>query len=162
MRKIRDMHEIYKLSDLDKRILEVLYKDARSPVSEISDQIDEPASTIRGRIKRMEAAGVIEAYQPIINPKVLGYLIKAIVIIRRDSGGHVNDISHHLETIPGLTRFQNPLGDVDGLLTIWARDVDELGETIRRINQIEGVLRTETLVLLEEKQFLPPNQIISG
>ncbi len=155
------MHETYKLSNLDKRILEVLYKDARVPVSEIADQIDEPASTIRGRIRRMEAEGVIEAYQPIINPKKLGYLIKAIVIIRRDSGGHVNELSAHLEEIPGLTRFQNPLGDVDGLLTIWAKDVDELGSIIRRINLIEGVLRTETLVLLEEKQFLPPNQIIS-
>ncbi len=154
------MNEVYTLSPLDKRILETLYTDARKPVSEIADDIDEPASTIRGRIKRMEAAGVIESYQPIINPKKLGYTIKAIVIIRRDSGGHIEGLSHHLSKIPGLTRFQNPLGDVDGLLTIWAKDVDQLGEIIRQINLIGGVLRTETLVLLEERQFLPPNKII--
>lgn len=148
---------MYKLSPLDKNILEVLYQDARQPISEISEKLQEPASTIRGRLKRLESTGIISGYLPILDPKKLGFDLTAVVLLRRDSGGHVNDVIPLLKDLPGIVHFQNPLGDVDGLLTIWAKNINSLSEVIRELNRIEGVIRTETLVILEEQRFLPPN-----
>lgn len=146
-----------KLSPLDKKILEVLYQDARQPISEIADTLQEPASTIRGRLKRLEQTGIIAGYLPIIDPRQLGFDLTAVVLLRRDSGGHVNDVIPLLKDLPGIVHFQNPLGDVDGLLTIWAKNINSLSDVIRKLNRIEGVIRTETLVILEEERFLPPN-----
>ena len=146
-----------KLSPLDKKILEVLYQDARQPISEIAEKLQEPASTIRGRLKKLEQTGIIAGYLPIIDPKQLGFDLTAVVLLRRDSGGHVNDVIPLLKDLPGIVHFQNPLGDVDGLLTIWAKNINSLSEVIRELNRIEGVIRTETLVILEEQRFLPPN-----
>ena len=151
------MTQPHKLSDLDKRIIEVLYQDARAPISEIADKLQEPASTIRGRLKRLEQTGIISGYLPILEPKALGVDLTAVVMLRRDSGGHVNDVIPLLKDLPGIVHFQNPLGDVDGLLTIWAKNINNLSEVIRELNRIEGVIRTETLVILEEERFLPPN-----
>ncbi len=151
------MNQPHKLSELDKRIIEVLYQDARAPISEIADKLQEPASTIRGRLKRLETTGIISGYLPILEPKALGFDLTAVVILRRDSGGHVNDVIPLLKDLPGIVHFQNPLGDVDGLLTIWAKNINNLSEVIRELNRIEGVIRTETLVILEEERFLPPN-----
>lgn len=148
---------MHKLSTLDKNILEVLYQDARQPISEIAEKLQEPASTIRGRIKRLESTGIISGYLPIIDPKKLGFDLTAVVLLRRDSGGHVNDVIPLLKDLPGIVHFQNPLGDVDGILTIWAKNINSLSEVIRELNRIEGVIRTETLVILEEQRFLPPN-----
>ncbi len=143
------------LSPLDKMILKLLYQDARRPISEIAQQLNEPASTIRGRIKRLESTGVIAGYLPVLNPKKLGFGLTAVVILRRDSGGHVEDVVPLLKDLPGMVHFQNPLGDIDGLLTIWAKDLEQLSDVIRSLNRIEGVKRTETLVILEEHRFLP-------
>ena len=148
---------MHKLSPLDKNILEVLYQDARQPISEIAEKLQEPASTIRGRLKRLESSGIIAGYLPIIDPKQLGFDLTAVVLLRRDSGGHVNDVIPLLKDLPGIVHFQNPLGDVDGILTIWAKNINKLSEVIRELNRIEGVIRTETLVILEEERFLPPN-----
>jgi Lrp/AsnC family leucine-responsive transcriptional regulator len=148
---------MHKLSPLDKSILEVLYQDARQPISEIAEKLQEPASTIRGRLKRLETTGIVSGYLPIIDPKKLGFDLTAVVMLRRDSGGHVNDVIPFLKDVPGIVHFQNPLGDVDGLLTIWAKNINSLSEVIRELNRIEGVIRTETLVILEEQRFLPPN-----
>ena len=145
------------LSPLDKRILQILYQDARQPISEIAQKLEEPSSTIRGRLKRLETSGVISGYLPILDPKKLGFDLTAVVLLRRDSGGHINDVIPLLENLPGIVHFQNPLGDVDGILTIWAKNIEKLSDVIRQLNRIEGVLRTETLVILEEKRFLPPN-----
>lgn len=144
-----------KLSPLDKTILKLLYQDARQPISEIAQKLNEPASTIRGRIKRLESTGVISGYLPVLNPKKLGFDLTAVVILRRDSGGHVEDMVPLLENLPGMVHFQNPLGDIDGLLTIWAKNIEDLSDVIRALNRIEGVKRTETLVILEEHRFLP-------
>ena len=49
-----------------------------------------------------------------------------------------------------------PLGHLDGLITVWARNVEDLGEIIAYINTLPGVVRTETLVVLTDEEYPPP------
>ncbi len=144
------------LTELDKKILNVLLQDARMPLAEIAATLAEPASTVRGRLRRLEASGVIAGYQPILDPKQLGYDIQAVVVIQRDTNGQIQNILPHLEDIPNVTRLIHPLGNIDGLITVWARNIDDLAGIISKINEVPGVIRTETLVVLNDKSFAPP------
>ncbi len=144
------------LTELDKKILKVLLDDARLPLAEIAATLNEPASTVRGRLRRLEASGVIAGYQPILNPKELGYDIQAVVLIQRDTNGQIQSIMPHLANIPNVIRLIHPLGNIDGLITVWARNIDDLATIINKINDVPGVIRTETLVVLNDKQFPPP------
>lgn len=144
------------LTTLDKKIIRILFEDARTPLAEIAAQLDEPASTVRGRLRRLESSGVIAGYRPILKPKKLGYDIQAVVQIQRDTNGQIEAILPDLEQIPNVIHLVHPLGNIDGLITVWAKNIDELAGIIGRINDIPGVIRTESLVVLNERSFPPP------
>ena len=143
------------LTPLDKKILNILFHDARIPLAEIAATLNEPASTVRGRLRRLESTGVIAGYRPVLNPKKLGYDVQAVVQMQRDTNGQIEAILPHLEDIPNVIHLVHPLGNIDGLITVWARNIDELAGIIGRINNIPGVIRTETLVVLNERTFPP-------
>ena len=153
-RKGKQMQMI--LAELDRKILQILFRDARTPISDIAAEINEPASTVRGRLRKLESSGAIEGYRPVLNPSLLGYQIKAIVQIQRDTTGLPESIITPLKKIPQITHVVVPLGNIDGLITVWASSIQELGEIIREINHISDVVRTETLVVLHEEEMLPP------
>ena len=144
------------LTYLDKQILGILFEDARTPVSEIAARLDEPVSTVHGRMRRFKSSGLIQTYRPVLDPKKLGYDVQAVVQFQRDTNGQIDSILPFLEKIENVVRFIHPLGNIDGLVTVWAKNIDELASVINQINDIPGVVRTETLVILDEKQFAPP------
>ena len=76
--------------------------------------------------------------------------------LQRDTNGQINSILPHLEKIDNVVNFIHPLGTIDGLVTVWVKTIDELAQVIDQINDIPGVVRTETLVVLTEAQFNPP------
>ena len=145
-----------KLTPLDKKILQILFEDARTPLTEIAATLGEPASTVRGRLRRLESSGVIAGYRPVIDPKKLGYDIQAVVQMQRDTNGQIEAILPHLEDIPNVIHLVHPLGNIDGLITVWAQNIDELAAIIGRINNIPDVTRTETLVVLNQRTFPLP------
>ena len=144
------------LTYLDKQILGILFEDARTPVSEIAARLDEPVSTVHGRMRRFKSSGLIKTYRPVLDPKKLGYDVQAVVQFQRDTNGQIDSILPYLERIENVIHFVHPLGNIDGLVTVWVKNIDELADVINRINDIPGVVRTETLVVLDEKQFPPP------
>lgn len=144
------------LTCLDKQILSILFEDARTPVSEIAARLDEPVSTVHGRMRRFKNSGLIQTYRPVLDPRKLGYNVQAVVQFQRDTNGQIESILPHLDKIENVVHFIHPLGNIDGLVTVWVKSIDELADVINQINDISGVVRTETLVVLNEKQFLPP------
>jgi len=145
------------LTPLDKKILAILCEDARIPISEIATRLEEPVSTVHGRIQRFKSSGLIQKYRPVLDPKKLGFDIQAIVQLQRDTNGQIESILPHLEKIDHVVNFVHPLGQCDGLVTVWVKTIDELAQVINQINDIPGVVRTETMVVLDEKAFMPPS-----
>ena len=147
---------MYKLDELDKKILKLLQENGRYTHVEIARQLNIGHTRVRDHVIRMEEAGIITGYRPILNPKLLGYDIQAVIQIQRDTNGQIEAILPDLENIPNVVSLVHPLGNIDGLITVWAKNIDELAQIIDRINEIPDIVRTETLVILNEKSFLPP------
>ena len=62
------------LDDIDRQILHLLQRDARSISTEsIGSEVGVAASTVRNRINKMEDAGVIRGYHPEIDYDTAGY-----------------------------------------------------------------------------------------
>lgn len=71
--------ETYELDDTDKSILYYLQQDARNSTStEMAEQLDVAASTVRNRLARMENEGVIERYVPQLNYEKAGYQLRVL------------------------------------------------------------------------------------
>jgi DNA-binding Lrp family transcriptional regulator len=71
LRRLRTMDKT------DLKILELLKKDARIPLSHISEEIGLSSPSIKDRISKMETDGVILGYRPILDYSKLGLRARA-------------------------------------------------------------------------------------
>ena len=69
----------YKIDNIDRKIIEMLQKNARTSVKEIAKEVFLSSPAVSARIEHMEKTGVISGYHAQVNPVLLGYHIKAFV-----------------------------------------------------------------------------------
>jgi DNA-binding Lrp family transcriptional regulator len=143
------------LDDLDIAILTELESNARITVSELARGLDNPSSTIRDRIRKLEEDGVIRAYTTVIDPARLGMGIKAIIQVTRDHSIPLETLISEAAKLPEVTNVQLVTGDTDELITVYARDVAHLKDIIyNQLGALPGLIRMSTAIVLDEKRFL--------
>ncbi len=136
------------LDDTDRRILEILQADARTPFSEIARQIDMSSATVHDRVNRMKDEGVITGYHASVDPKKLGYGISAMVGLRVKQGRE-QDTLDRLSTIDGVQEVHLTTGEWDVMARVYADDADALRELMfERVTQMDGFDRSQTMVIL--------------
>ncbi|RLG78928.1 MAG: Lrp/AsnC family transcriptional regulator, partial [Thermoprotei archaeon] len=70
------------MDELSRKILRILQKDARTPISEIAHKVGRPRTTVAQRIRRLEDNGVINSYRAIIDPYKVGFRYHAVVMLK--------------------------------------------------------------------------------
>ena len=141
---------MYNLDNIDIKILQVLQKDVRLPLTQLSEQIGVPHATVRDRIRKMEAAGVIKSYVAIIDPTKLGHLMNCLVQVTLDQRVENSLVMEAFLQIDEVTEIQLLTGDVDVFVRIWARDVEHMRHILYdKFTSIPGVLRTNTIIVLD-------------
>ena len=98
------------LDALDTAILAALAEDARTPMRELAQKIGLSAPSTTERVRRLEAAGVIEGYTVRINPEAIGLPLAAILRIR-PMPGELNRVADILTGIPEITACDRVTGD---------------------------------------------------
>jgi Lrp/AsnC family leucine-responsive transcriptional regulator len=95
---------------VDTRILSALAQDARTPMRELAQKIGLSAPSTTERVRRLEAAGVIEGYTVRVNPESIGLPLAAILRIR-PMPGELNRVAELLAAIPEVTSCDRVTGD---------------------------------------------------
>jgi len=70
------------LDDLDRGILGLLLRDARTPVSQIADQIGLSRPAVAERIEKLERSGILRGTTAVLDPTALGREVTAFVAAR--------------------------------------------------------------------------------
>ena len=69
------------LDDVDRGILHKLQEDARNnTAADIADAVDVAPNTVRSRIEKLEARGVIQGYHPHIDYEQAGYSLRDVFV----------------------------------------------------------------------------------
>jgi Lrp/AsnC family leucine-responsive transcriptional regulator len=98
------------LDALDAAILQILAADARTPMRELAQKVGLSAPSTTERVRRLEAAGVIEGYTVRVNPAALGLPVGAILRIR-PMPGELQRVAAMLVSIPQITTCDRVTGD---------------------------------------------------
>ena len=145
---------MHSLDELDLKILTELEKNARISISELARHLDCPTSTARDRIRGLEESGVISGYTAVIDPKKLGMGIKAVIQVVRSPTVPLDNILSEADLAPEFTNIQVLTGEIDELVSIYARDVDHLKEILyNRFGNFKGVESWNTTIVLDEKSY---------
>jgi len=75
------------MDQLDKDLIRILQKDAKTPFTTIAKELDYPDTTIHFRAKRLKESNTVTRYCALVRPEALGYTTSAI--FRIEIGGHI-------------------------------------------------------------------------
>ena len=134
----------------DKRIIEILEKNARVPNTEIAKMLGISESTVRKRINHLESKGVIKKYTAIVDPSKIGYNTVTILGVDVDPTKFL-DVAKELAKLPETKYVATSTGDHMIMAEIWTKDGQTLAELVsNRIGKIEGVKRICPAIILEK------------
>lgn len=142
---------MHPLDKLDLAILFELESNARIMITELARRLGSPNSTIRDRIQKLEEEEVIRGYTIIINPRKLGLGIKAVIKVKRADNYSLENSLYEPAKLLEVTNVQTLTGDTDELITVYARDVDDLKDIIyNKIGTLSGLSWLSTGIVLDE------------
>jgi DNA-binding Lrp family transcriptional regulator len=104
---------------------------------------------VHARFKRWDENGVLHRFDRRINPRALGFGLRAYVHARVEQRA-LAAVSHALSGIAEVLSVDGVSGDDDLLVHVVARDADDLYRIAGQILDIEGVERTRTSLVMRE------------
>lgn len=140
----------FKLDEVDHQILDMLIDNTRTPFTDIAKRLLISAGTVHVRVKKMEDAGIIKGSSLTLDYEKLGYSFIAYVGVFLEKTHQTKFVLERLNQIPYITVAHITTGKFNIFCKVRARDTNHAKEIIFRIDDIEGVYRTETMISLEE------------
>ena len=153
---------IMEIDRFDRQILQLLQEDGRISNQDLADRIGLSASPCLRRVRALEEAKIITGYRALLNAKVLGYTLMALIYISMDK--HTPERFEHFEKeISEISEILECLlvtgQDADYQLKVVVRDMDAFQELLlNRITRIQGVTGVHSSFVLRrvvDKTALP-------
>ncbi|MBS5527322.1 MAG: Lrp/AsnC ligand binding domain-containing protein [Prevotella sp.] len=140
-----------KIDKLDKKILNILSKNARIPFKDVAAECGVSRAAIHQRVQHLTEDGVITGSGFDVNPKSLGFSTCTYVGITLERGNMYKQVVEHLEHIPEIVECHFTTGPYTMLVKLYARDNEQLMDLLNnQMQSIPGVVATETLISLEQ------------
>lgn len=137
-----------KLDRIDCAMIRLLQQDGRIPNTEIAKTLGISEATVRTRLNRLTREGCIQIVA-VSNPLKIGFRVVGIIRIMVDIQ-KIAAVSRELKKIKALWFIVLATGGSDIYTEFVATSMDELNELLyRQISTIEGVIRTETSMILQ-------------
>ncbi|MCD6491617.1 MAG: AsnC family transcriptional regulator [Candidatus Latescibacterota bacterium] len=136
------------LDEIDKEILRLLQKDARTPYKDIAEKIGKAPATVKNRITRMIQIGIIKRFIPLLDHKRLGYGLTALIMIQAKPG-KLNELGSFIEKEQNIISAYEVTGEYDFAVVGRFRNEEGLASFIRRILDTGLIERTVTSMILK-------------
>ena len=138
----------------DLRILEILQRDAMTPVTEIAERVGLSTTPCWRRIQKLEAGGVIRRRVALLDPAALNVPVSVFVAVRtsRHSAEWLEQFREALEGIPEVVEAYRMSGEIDYLLRVVVPDIAGYDAVYKRlIERIELADVTSSFSMEEMK-----------
>ncbi len=137
-----------KLDPTDLHILRLVQRDGKLVQAEIAKRVGLSTAAVNERLRKLEKSGVIRRYAALVDPAAVGVMLTAFVEVFLE---HPRNERSFIDRLLGLDEVQEchyVTGESSLLLKVRVRDVRALQELLHRLNGLEGVRQTRTLIVL--------------
>ena len=138
-------------TESEKRLISVLREDVRATISDIARKLKVSRATVQARIAKLENEGVIVGYTLLLGKNYLNQFVSAHVSIAVEQRSS-SILSAGLMKIDQVSAVHAISGEYDMISILHARSTEQLNRLIDQIGNLEGVVRTNTSVILETKE----------
>ncbi len=153
---MKEESSVERLDELDRAILERLQLDGRASNSRLAEEVGLSETPCWRRIKRLETDGIISTYSANLDRRKLGLGVFAFVEVKFST--HDTELSREfesaVESIPQILTCHNVTGEVDYILQVVAKDLDDYGRFTAVLRNLPGVMAIHSILSLREvKKF---------
>jgi Lrp/AsnC family leucine-responsive transcriptional regulator len=151
------------LDATDQAILDLLQENCKQPLAAIGEKVGLSAPAVLERIHKLEEAGVIRAYTALLDARQLGLDVAAFIGVSTDRPGAVRGIEAAITGMDEVLECHHVTGAHTLMLKVKTQSTETLEDLIDRVRSLEGVSRTETMVVLSTHMerariSLPPEE----
>jgi Lrp/AsnC family transcriptional regulator for asnA, asnC and gidA len=145
------MTDNLQIDNLDRKILDIITKNARIPYLEVARLCGVSGAAIHQRVQRLIRVGVIKGSEFIVDPVMVGFRTCAYIGIFLDHPGHYREVIMKFKEIPEIIECHYTTGNYSLFIKVYTNDNEHLRVILTdKIQTIPGIIRTETLISLEE------------
>jgi DNA-binding Lrp family transcriptional regulator len=135
------------MDELDRRILNILRRDARTPYTEIAEEVGTSEGTVRNRVERMTEDDVIERFTVSTRTGNVKAMIEVGVAVDVSTG----EVADRMADWDEVDFVWMVSGEEDIVLVVDAADTQGVNELITQARELEDVDATKTRLILDER-----------
>lgn len=131
------------LDSIDRKIIDILQKNARTPIKDIAKEVFLSSPAVSARIEKLEKSGIIIGYHAQINPFLFGYNIRAFINLEVEPF-QKKDFYPFIQAIPNVIECNCVTGDYSMLISVVFQTTVQLDHFI---NELQNFGRTKTQIV---------------
>ncbi|MCW4029889.1 MAG: Lrp/AsnC family transcriptional regulator [Candidatus Bathyarchaeota archaeon] len=133
------------MDEKDKQILKLLKNDGRAGYADIGGKIGLSEGAVRKRIKTLTEDGVIKKFTVKIG---VTEGAEAITLLAINPAYPTQEVSKKIQVIPNVETTYEVTGEYDIIVVIGGMNVMEVNECIEKIRHVEGIMKSNTMIVL--------------
>lgn len=144
----------HQIDRLDKKILQLISKDARIPFLEVARECNVSGAAIHQRIQKLRNLGIIKGSEFVVDTYKIGYQTCAYIGIVLSDISKFQAVVTELKKVPEIVECHYATGKYSMFIKIYAKDNRHLLQIIlENLTTIDGVQHTETFQLSLDEIF---------
>jgi DNA-binding Lrp family transcriptional regulator len=132
----------------DEAILAALRDDARASLSDLAAALRLSRTTVRARLARLQQSGEILGFTVVTRSDVRADPVRGLMMIEIEGRG-ADRITRTLAGMAALRAVHSTNGRWDVIVEIGTKTLEEFDEVLARIRKLDGVVASETSLLLK-------------
>ncbi|MCL2135035.1 MAG: Lrp/AsnC family transcriptional regulator [Candidatus Bathyarchaeota archaeon] len=133
------------MDETDKKIIKILKDDSRTGFVEISNQIGLSEGAVRKRIKTLTDDNTIRKFTVKLS---VSEGAEAITLLTVNPSYPTQEVTKHIQLISNVETIYEVTGEYDIIAVINGMNVVEVNECIEKIRSVEGIMKTNTMIVL--------------
>lgn len=145
------------IDNIDKKILDILQKNARISNAELSAQVNLSQTPCLRRLRKLEQSGLIQQYTVRLDYKMLGYHISALTFIKLEKNTAYNgtEFEAAVSKFPQVIECLVLAGAHDYVLRVITESLESFEHFLKEdLAHVENVVGVESTIIL--------NQVLCG
>ena len=136
------------IDEIDRKIIEALKRNARTPFTEIGKILGLSDSSIHFRVKKLRDAGIIKKYTIEVGEKFSENMVAGYMLLKVKKG-KVEEVSRELASLENVSLVQEVHGSNDIIIKIEAMNLEKLRNIVMKIEKNPSIIESGYLTILK-------------
>ena len=136
------------IDEIDRKIIEALKRNARTPFTEIGKILGLSDSSIHFRVKKLRDAGIIKKYTIEVGEKFSENMVAGYMLLKVKRG-KIEEVSRKLASLENVSLVQEVHGSNDIIIKIEAMNLEKLRNIVMKIEKNPSIIESGYLTILK-------------